>query len=303
MTVKLANAHDADCICVPCMMADLDATIVANGGEDALDRINGEMTLIGGGKVEAQRTRFLKPGQGAGHGKRGTRKISDKQKRFVISLIQSRDISKIRTYPGQTLVIERVGDMGVPAAKALIEELLNAPVVAVRMASEGQKRFIASLNSQIQDERCRITQDDIDSITFAEVNDTLALLKRIIAGEREDNARNSGKNVSSAKKSVTPGAYWHTDANGLKLIARVQKTKNGKRMYAKIQYKPGSDRFDYEPGLIGKLNADNMLTVSEMQQFAQQYSQCADCGTKITNPMSIARGIGPVCSGKGYREI
>jgi uncharacterized protein DUF6011 len=283
------NGHDSECICVPCMMADLDATILANGGQDALDRVNSEMALIGGGKVEPERKRFMAAGSNCGSGK--VRPATVKMVKYLKFLLDTREINAITIYPGQYATIETAHRNSWQSAIALIDKLTNAPIKAsapIRMATHGQKNYIASLNDQIKDPGYKITEADINSIKFSEVQDTLDLLKAIIKAEKEDN--------KGTKKEITEGAYWYGD-----LIARVQKSRSSGRLYAKLQSEVGAKTFVYAPGLLNKLNPEDMLSVEDMKVFAQAHKACADCGTAMTHPVSIARGIGPVCSGKGYK--
>jgi hypothetical protein len=41
-----------------------------------------------------------------------------------------------------------------------------------------------------------------------------------------------------------------------------------------------------------------LMTLEEAEAFGKLYGVCCDCGTVLTNPESIERGIGPVCAGK-----
>lgn len=291
MNVKLASAHDIDCLCPPCLDDDMNAHILATGGQEALDRISNEMQLIGGGRVEAEATRFMAAGANCGNGR--VRHLSPKQLKLILSLFATKDTTKVAILPGQTLDPAKVNTMGLPAGRALIDKLLNAPNranVPVRMATEGQKNFFRTLNDQIQDPRCKIAESDINSITFAEVDEQLTLLKSIIKAEKEDAQRNA-----PAKKEITEGAYWYGD-----LIARVQRGRESKKLYVKLQTVKGGNEFVFSPGTIYKLKAEDMLSIDEMKAFAQKYGQCGDCGRKLTKQISIDRGIGPICSGKGY---
>ncbi len=169
MTVQLAyNGHDTDCLCTKCLMADLDATIVANGGTEALERINSEMQLIGGGNVDPERMRYMKPGQRTGRGV--VRRLSQKQQNAIIYLLRIKDTSKINIFPGQTLNPDKVHTMGLQAARGLIDKLHNAPDkpnAPVRMATINQKNYITNLNNQLIDPRLKITETDIKGRTTA----------------------------------------------------------------------------------------------------------------------------------------
>lgn len=285
--LKSYNGHDAECLCTNCLMADMDNHIITTRGEEALDRINVQMSAIGGGKVEAVKTRSMKAGQRVGRGV--VRGMSPKQRKYLLVLIDTKDTSGLKLLPGQTINLKEIDTMGLPAAKAVIDKLQGCPDKpsnSPRMATEGQKRFIRSLNAQSDN---TLSEDDINSITFAEVNDVLALLKRMAQAWREEGKSNP------TKAQVTEGAYW---VNGK--IARVQKSKKG-YLYATLQTERGVNDFEYVRGLISKIRPEDMLTREEMQEFAAEFSQCGDCGRRLTNPESIAYGIGPICRNKGYR--
>jgi len=295
MIATMANptttGHDEECMCPPCMDADMNAHILANGGQDALDRINAEMQLIGGGKVEAERMRFMAPGTRCGGGI--VKPITPKMVRFLKVLLSTKDMTGIHIFPGQYATVENAHKNSFQGGKALIDKLINAKDKpnAVRMASQGQKNYIASLNSQIKDPGYRITEADINSVTFAEVNDVLNLLKSIIKAERED-----ATNSTPAKTEVTEGAYWHGE-----LIARVQRSRTSNNLYVKLETGKGTGKFEYAPGIIRQIKAENMLTAEEMKAYAEVHHHCGDCGRKLTNKDSIAYGIGPICREKGYR--
>jgi hypothetical protein len=212
-------------------------------------------------------------------------KISAKQEKFILSLINSRDTSKLTILGNQTIEPSQLKFMSMSAGRALIEKLLNCPQKhSVRMPTEAQFNLMTRKHIEAGSP---ISETDIKDITFAQVNEFLAHMDTIIQ------ANNSTK---IEKSSITPGAYWY---NGK--IARVQKSQQSGKLYAKLQ--TTGDCFEYVPGLIYKLDPKDMLSISDMQKFAQAYGQCGDCGKKLTNKISIARGIGPVCSGKGYSEI
>jgi hypothetical protein len=287
------TTHDEDCLCPACMDADMNAHILANGGQDALDRINNEMQLIGGGKVEAERMRFMPSGSRCGGGT--VKPATTKMVKFLKVLLSTKELAGIHIFPGQYATVETAHKNSFQGGKALIDKLINANdrPNAVRMASQGQKGFIASLNSQIKDPGYQISEADINSVTFAEVNDVLNLLKSIIKAEREDNAN---KNNTPTKTEVTEGAYWYGE-----LIARVQRSRQSNNLYVKLETGKGTGKFEYAPGVIRQIKAENMLTAEEMKAYAEVHHHCGDCGRKLTNKDSIAYGIGPICREKGYR--
>lgn len=97
---------------------------------------------------------------------------------------------------------------------------------------------------------------------------------------------------------VTEGMYRMADGT----IAKVQRAVNGSgNLYAKrlvVEADHGS--FVYEPGLIRKLAAADKMSLDEAAEFGRLYGWCVVCGRTLTDERSIAAGIGPVCSGRGF---
>jgi len=83
-------------------------------------------------------------------------------------------------------------------------------------------------------------------------------------------------------------------------IVKVQYAVNGSgRLYAKRLVVDGDHgTFEYEPGLIGRLAPTDRMTVEEAAAFGRLYGFCVVCGRTLTDEVSIATGIGPVCAGR-----
>lgn len=54
--------------------------------------------------------------------------------------------------------------------------------------------------------------------------------------------------------------------------------------------------FDYAPGVIHTLRADQKLPHDQAARYGQMYGICCACGADLTDENSIKRGIGPVCA-------
>jgi hypothetical protein len=63
------------------------------------------------------------------------------------------------------------------------------------------------------------------------------------------------------------------------------------------QYKA---RFDYAPGAMKMLSADERLSMEDAMAFGRLYGSCCVCGRTLTNELSIHLGIGPVCGGREF---
>jgi hypothetical protein len=69
------------------------------------------------------------------------------------------------------------------------------------------------------------------------------------------------------------------------------------RLYAKVLR---GGRFVFAPGKIYELKPENRMTLDDAAAFGKLYGQCCVCGRTLTDEVSIANGIGPVCAGKGW---
>jgi predicted RNA-binding protein with PIN domain len=99
------------------------------------------------------------------------------------------------------------------------------------------------------------------------------------------------------------GAY----RNAAGEIYRVQASRESGRLYAK-RLDQTTGKFDYVKGAIYTLSADMRMTLAEAMEFGKESARAAKeagrphgwCvfGHKLTDPKSIAKGIGPVCEGR-----
>lgn len=58
--------------------------------------------------------------------------------------------------------------------------------------------------------------------------------------------------------------------------------------------------FEYAPGVVAKLSPANKLTYEQAKEFGMIYGTCCRCGRTLTDELSIALGIGPVCGGREF---
>jgi hypothetical protein len=85
------------------------------------------------------------------------------------------------------------------------------------------------------------------------------------------------------------------------LIIRVRASQQG-NLYALTRPASASPAdgplpaFSYAPGLLRNLPADaRRLTLSEATAISAAWGECFRCGRTLTDPASVAKGIGPVC--------
>jgi hypothetical protein len=82
-------------------------------------------------------------------------------------------------------------------------------------------------------------------------------------------------------------------ANGR--VIRVVMSGSG-HLYGKV-WTPDTQSFEYLPGLL-RVPGMVLMTLAEVSEFGQQTGQCCVCCTPLTDTVSIALGIGPVCEAK-----
>lgn len=81
-------------------------------------------------------------------------------------------------------------------------------------------------------------------------------------------------------------------------IYKVQKAVHGSgNLYAKELVQGG---FVYAPGIVKRLNGSHRMTLEQAKEYGALYGTCCVCGRTLTDEVSIANGIGPVCAGKGW---
>lgn len=90
--------------------------------------------------------------------------------------------------------------------------------------------------------------------------------------------------------AVEEGMYRKNDA-----IFRVQRSLGNGNLYAKrldvIEMK-----FVYEQGAIKFLKGADKMTLDEAKAFGVETGFCCVCAKFLTDPKSVANGIGPVCA-------
>jgi len=83
------------------------------------------------------------------------------------------------------------------------------------------------------------------------------------------------------------------------VVFRVKRSRQSGNLYA-MRYNPlapvKSERFTYERGGLFRLSADDRMTLAEAQDAGHEFGICCVCGAELSDPNSVARGIGPVCA-------
>lgn len=300
--------HDENCYCVPCMVRDMDATIAANGLDVAKYHTPDDT------RDTSVRTRYAKPGQKVGRGY--VRKLSQKQVRFIKSLLSERDTSRLVRLPGS----EDIEDMSLAGARDLIDRLLSCPELPKAAkktetpATENQLNTLikmmglknangAPIIAAMGIEKARDGRKDEISFTEAKaaisflINDA-PWLPREAQNKPPTNKSNKPENTS--RKEVEKGLYL-VDGDVYKVQIAVH--GSGKPYAKKLDFQTG--KFEYANGAIYNVNFRAPMTKEEAQEIAKKYrsnveleSYCFICGLPLTDETSMDRGIGPICWSK-----
>lgn len=93
---------------------------------------------------------------------------------------------------------------------------------------------------------------------------------------------------------VTNGFYLHEGTVYKVRPAQADPT----RSYA-MELVPGDDgengTWKFAKGAMAWLRASDKMTAEQAAEYGRTHGQCAMCGRLLTDPVSIAQGIGPVC--------
>ena len=106
-----------------------------------------------------------------------------------------------------------------------------------------------------------------------------------------------GKLLDAPKPSApapTPGYYVAKDEV---FVVVENKAKTG--TYAKrMAVTDGRGKWVYAPGVGKTLAGLSPLTVEVAAALGRQYGICVICGRTLSDPVSVERGIGPICGGR-----
>lgn len=81
-------------------------------------------------------------------------------------------------------------------------------------------------------------------------------------------------------------------------IYKVQMAVHGSgKPYAKV-FNSESMSFEYVPGAIRELTAEDRMALEEAKKYGRLYETCIVCSKTLTDEKSIQEGIGPVCAGR-----
>jgi hypothetical protein len=109
--------------------------------------------------------------------------------------------------------------------------------------------------------------------------------------------------AATSSEPLTPGLYEAPNGD----VIRLQKTRDGQRMYAKVLVEKGTVNrinldgeivhfeWTYAPGLAKFLTPAMKLSAEAAGHFGLKTGACLWCGRKLVDADSLKFGIGPVC--------
>jgi hypothetical protein len=96
------------------------------------------------------------------------------------------------------------------------------------------------------------------------------------------------------KTAATEGFYLKDDQ-----VYKVMLNRERTRTYAcKLVIEGDKPRWYYAEGMVFELNESHRVTPQLAKRFGDIHNFCLCCGRELTQPLSIERGVGPVCWGK-----
>lgn len=162
-------------------------------------------------------------------------------------------------------------------------------------ATERQMGFIADLYRAIDPDNapeCILAIEQGDPFSKA---DASALIERLINQRGE--TRKTTKTEAPAPRptatasTLSEGFYRANNGN----IFQVFTARNGAHLLAKVLIED-SGEWEYKGAASRFVKADQRMTLAEAQDYGKRTGRCMVCTRKLTNPESVANGIGPVCA-------
>lgn len=136
----------------------------------------------------------------------------------------------------------------------------------------------------------------LDMLAFVAADKADELLEeygraQALAIERLRLAQASAKAVAASNDPVQMPGMYRKDGK----IYRVQKSRQSGFLYAKL-LNPENRCFEYAAGAMRELCESDRMTLEEAKAFGVETGVCCVCAALLTDPKSIAAGIGPICA-------
>lgn len=145
-------------------------------------------------------------------------------------------------------------------------------MTTINKATDRQVSFIQTLLKE------RVWEQAVD-VSVLSSKDASGLIDNLLKAPKD-----------KAKVVVEIGIYQNDKGD----IYRVQPSRQTGRLYAKKLVFTGG--WEYESGAIYRLKPEQKWTLEQAKAFGAETGLCCVCGAFLTDPNSVAEGIGPVCA-------
>lgn len=152
----------------------------------------------------------------------------------------------------------------------------------IRPATDRQVAFIKKLARELE-----MPEQDTASLS---TRDASAIIDQLMSASKVRAAEAKRRE----RVVVEPGMY---KVKGV--IYRVQKARGHDGVYGKrlVQDEYGV-RFEYDCSAMFKITPEDRMSLDEAKAFGLEFGVCCVCSAVLTDPKSIAAGIGPVCGSR-----
>lgn len=152
------------------------------------------------------------------------------------------------------------------------------------MASYGQVSYLKNLFKQ------RVVPPAfqgmaIDPLSTKEASE---LIKILLA---QPEAAKAAVAVKAKKDLVPEGFYYYENT-----VYKVVTSASGNRYAKPLIDNNGKGSWGYAPEITPLLEMQHLISLSEAKILGKGYGFCIVCGRTLTDPESIANGIGPICA-------
>lgn len=194
-------------------------------------------------------------------------------------------------------------------------------------ASPAQVRFISNLAREAGADEAKIAAADFSQLTNTDIDTLINQLKADIAtGAHKGGPKANGnqRGGQRTQRVEPPEGYHRLNGQIYSVKAAIHGSGNlvGRRLCieraddlkAELEaYRTAKENgtatgqapklgWDYigRQGAFWDLSADTLMTHEEAAGLGKLYSFCVRCGIGLVEPVSIERGMGPICFGKDF---
>ena len=107
--------------------------------------------------------------------------------------------------------------------------------------------------------------------------------------------------AAAAIKELVPCGFYFMDGTVYKVKpSKADPTHSRRYAYAFDTNGGNKGSYNYIKGAIYRLGMENKLTVAQAAAIGHATGVCCCCGRELTDPISVANGVGPICAAKYF---